>query len=444
MGIVAAAWLGTVGVAQAALLAVPHPVAGEIRVDGADALQRWSLVAAFPRPASAMPDGRIAGALSGEWERLTLAGRLAVHARAEGSAAQLPDDTLVRRERASGLSAGFDYGRPGFGAWARWTTRVDDRREELRDAASGERHLATLDRSTASRLAVGVRRELSLPFGGRLAAAYEQASLAANVQGDAPGHAGSRHALLGTTALRWSQPLAADLTATAGWTRGEPEGHGLVVRDPRNGLALPVLAASLAATEARVGLAWRAPLGIDASAGAFRASAAQELAFTSGDAWLLGERPTLRDGVRLGLRASPWGMADLDLEATLLRARFADRGREPIPGAARAFGTAGATFRRLPAGWTARLSVSYLGPRDAIADEAPQARSTTRVNAQVQRKLARNTRVILDVFNVFDHRVAEVDAFAAARSGLQPGAGETFMLRPTESRTVVLRLRTTF
>lgn len=425
-------WTGT---AAAGLLEVPRPTAGEVRLAGIDALQRWSLVAAFPQASTAPgPDDPIAGVLAGDWDRLAFAGRLGLHARAEGSQRQSFDDVLARRERASGFSGGIDYSRGATSLWARWTARTDDRREELRDAASGERHLATLDRSAASRTSAGMRRHVALPFGGDFAARLEQATVAGT---------GGRQDIT-TTALRWSQPLGGGLSATAGWTRGEAGDAPLVVRDPRTGLALPLLAAALAGTQAQAGFSWRAPSGIDVMAAAFRATAARDLAFSGEGGWQLRARPVQRDGVQLDLRAPAWGVADLDVRATLLRARFADGEREAVPGAAQAFGTAGATLRSLPAGWSARLSVSYLGPRDAIAEEAPRIRSTTRVNAQVQRKLARNTRLILDVFNVFDHRITEVDEFSAARSGLQPGAGETFLLRPTESRTVVLRLRTTF
>jgi hypothetical protein len=109
----------------------------------------------------------------------------------------------------------------------------------------------------------------------------------------------------------------------------------------------------------------------------------------------------------------------------------------------RALATAGTTVRGV-GGWTARLFVSYLGPRHAADDEQVRMRSSTVVNAQVMHRLSPSTRITFDVFNVFDHRGVQADPLAASRLGPMPGAMENFLFHPAEPRGFRLKLRVTF
>src|SRR5262249_15515377 len=117
-------------------------------------------------------------------------------------------------------------------------------------------------------------------------------------------------------------------------------------------------------------------------------------------------------------------------------------GGPALPGAPRVFGSAGATLR-MARDWDAKLSVSYLGPRDAL-DDAQALRATTMANFEVVRWLGRTTRVSLDVFNVFDQRATVVDSLAASRTGLLDGMGESFLASPAEPRGFLVKFRTRF
>lgn len=104
--------------------------------------------------------------------------------------------------------------------------------------------------------------------------------------------------------------------------------------------------------------------------------------------------------------------------------------------------TAGATLRGV-GGWTATLFVSSLGRRDGADDDLRRLRSSTLVNGRVVHRLTKDTRLVLDVFNVFNQPAAEIDHFAASRL-TGPATHENFLFHPGEPRGFRLRLRTTF
>jgi hypothetical protein len=105
--------------------------------------------------------------------------------------------------------------------------------------------------------------------------------------------------------------------------------------------------------------------------------------------------------------------------------------------------TAGATMKA-PNGWSASLFVSSFGPRQTVEDNAAQVKSSSFVNARLSRNLSKQTRLSVDVFNIFDHRLGNVDYFSTTRVWAQPGAGDNFLFNPAEPRGFRVKLRTTF
>jgi outer membrane receptor protein involved in Fe transport len=102
-----------------------------------------------------------------------------------------------------------------------------------------------------------------------------------------------------------------------------------------------------------------------------------------------------------------------------------------------------ATTVRTPSGWTASLLVNSLGNRDSFTEEM-RVKPSTFVNARLSRNLSKNTRLSLDVFNVFDRRVTDFDYFSAARLSPGPAASDSFLFSPAEPRGFRVKLRTTF
>jgi len=76
--------------------------------------------------------------------------------------------------------------------------------------------------------------------------------------------------------------------------------------------------------------------------------------------------------------------------------------------------------------------LSYLGKRTGL-DERTSISGSTYVNAGLTRNLSRQTRVSLDLLNIFDRALHDVDYFSASR-----------LTNQVEPRGIRLRLRTTF
>lgn len=106
--------------------------------------------------------------------------------------------------------------------------------------------------------------------------------------------------------------------------------------------------------------------------------------------------------------------------------------------------SAGASVRAA-GGWTARLFVSRVDPLESGGGEGFALRPFSTVGAQLTRKLTDDTRIAIDVFNVFDQRPGGgLDYHSASRMWSRPGAGEPFLFHPAEPRGFRISIRTTF
>jgi hypothetical protein len=168
----------------------------------------------------------------------------------------------------------------------------------------------------------------------------------------------------------------------------------------------------------------------------------EDLAPSAGESngQLLAHRP-VRDAVALSLRyaLTPW--MSLDFAHGWVRARAADG--SPMELAPRVFEQAGATL--YPARhWTASLFVNYFRMDSTTQDQGVRGSSASFVNARVNHDLSRRARLSLDVLNVFDKRVAGVDALTSPRLWREPLIAENVLFDASESRGFRLRLRVSF
>jgi hypothetical protein len=141
----------------------------------------------------------------------------------------------------------------------------------------------------------------------------------------------------------------------------------------------------------------------------------------------------LADGPLAAIAAGAW-----TLEVSALR----DPWDPYVPAADR--GASAAATMRVPNGWTASLVVNYLGRLPAAEAGGPSLRASSLVNGRLTRNLTKSTRVTFDVFNVFNHRVKDVDYFATNRIWNSSGAADSFLFNAAEPRGFRLKLRTTF
>jgi hypothetical protein len=143
-------------------------------------------------------------------------------------------------------------------------------------------------------------------------------------------------------------------------------------------------------------------------------------------------------------RLGSWLTADADV--SLSRARFVDRdpaGRY-IPGALDRVVSSGVTIQPRSSLLTS-VRVRHFGPRPLIEDASVRSRSTTLWNAEVGYRLSGSTRVVMEMFNIFDAKVSDIDYFYASRLPGEPADGVADVhTHPTLPRSARVAVQFTF
>ncbi|MGK5080036.1 TonB-dependent receptor [Janthinobacterium sp. HLX7-2] len=156
--------------------------------------------------------------------------------------------------------------------------------------------------------------------------------------------------------------------------------------------------------------------GLQSSLALWRLDIASELLFV-GDA---GETEPSRASGRHGIEwnnhyiAAPWLLFDLDLAASRSRYTQDDPAGNYIPGSIDKVASFGVTLTD-QGPWSAAFQLRYFGPRPLIEDNSVRSASTTLAYARVGYQLNRQTRISLDVFNLFDKRASDIDYYYASR-----------------------------
>lgn len=428
----------------AALGLRPRPV---LELSQSNAVERWSLRAdAFRAPwdysdASVFPRFDWRSALAGDvarasiafdWQRFTAGGRLEGGAFAKLARTEVADGvrnaTSIEqrlRESAYGAALRWSRGNSMFNAGFRGAVRDDA------GGATDERGEVKLfrdDRLDESVLTVGVSTSLALPAPLRVEAGVRYDVYRAAVKSDVLSRAGDAAAGTLSPSLRIG---AGDFFLTMG--RGlDAESRPLAsMVDPRSGAAIARLDPAATLNTVEIGFKRRLPLGIETKISMFRARSELEVLLTGENAITEFSRPTVRQGVQVAAQYEPLHGLTFDLLGTALRARFGDGAGEYIPGAAEHLGSVTATIRPVR-DWSASLGLSYLGPRTGL-DGVTTIGGATYATASLTRNFTKETRVSLDLLNVFDRPLNDVDYFSASRLANQ-----------VEPRGVRLRLRTTF
>ncbi len=127
-------------------------------------------------------------------------------------------------------------------------------------------------------------------------------------------------------------------------------------------------------------------------------------------------RPSRRVGIEWTnyWRLRPWLIADLDVSVS--RARFTDDdpAGDNIPGALDRVVSGGITIEpRRP--FFGSLRVRHFGPRPLIEDASVKSNGTTLWNGELGYRFSGKARLVLEMFNLFDARVADIDYFYRSR-----------------------------
>lgn len=442
--------------------------ASRLELSRVDALDRWRLTANSSRASAQAPlpawfprfswaSGAVADVaranLAFDWQRRFAGGTIGASAFASGARGDFGDVPMGARafqQRSRDSAFGGALAWKGttrlFGAFAAnaanfhlrsaghdWQSGATDERGEL--DASRRDHLgesaATLDLAT----------DIALPRAIHASVGTRYDSYRATVRSESSASFGAVDASLAAPRVRVSIPLAGS-EAFASFSRGlvGDDARSLALIDPRSNAPVARLDPLASAENFQVGFRGHWLPGADTSVSMFRTKASDEL-FLSGESAITDfSRPTVRRGVQGAVRYEPSSWLSLDLQAASLTARFADGAHEYVPGAAGRIVSAAATVRGAH-GWSGTLLVNSLGKQ---GESLAAMGASTFVNAHLTRRLAKDTRVSLDLFNVFGRPLRDVDYLATTRLWSQPPTGDANLPGPAEPRGVRLQFRVRF
>ncbi|MFT3804434.1 MAG: TonB-dependent receptor [Burkholderiaceae bacterium] len=185
--------------------------------------------------------------------------------------------------------------------------------------------------------------------------------------------------------------------------------------------------------------------GLQTSLTLWRLDIGSELLFSGDAGETVASRPSKRHGIEWTNQyvMTPWLRFNADFAFS--RTRFADdapEGRE-VPGAIRKVISLGVSVSDF-SGWFGSLNLRYFGPRVLVEDNSVKSHGTALTNARVGYAIDRDTRVSLDVFNLFDRRAADSDYYYASRLRGESAAVDDIHYHPVEPRTARLTLTRRF
>ena len=167
-----------------------------------------------------------------------------------------------------------------------------------------------------------------------------------------------------------------------------------------------------------------------------------ELLFTGDAGTTEATRPSRRYGVEWTnyVQLRPWLTLDADLSLSHARFTDDDPAGDRIPGAVEhvvAFGVSVEELRRV----FGSVRLRYFGPRPLVEDDSVRSEATSLVNLQAGYRLSNRTRLVLDVFNLFNAEHSDIDHFYASRLPGEPAEGVADIhTHPTAPRTLRVSL----
>jgi len=235
--------------------------------------------------------------------------------------------------------------------------------------------------------------------------------------------------------------------ANAGMGYHSNDARGAVISvDPKTGEVAERVTPLVRANGAEFGVRTVAVRGLQSTVSLWYLGLDSELLFVGDAGTTEPGRPSRRVGVEWTnyWRVRPWLAADADVSFS--RARFTDDdpvGRE-IPGALDRVISAGVAVEpKQPVFGSIR--VRHFGPRPLIEDANVKSASTTLWNGELGYRMSARTRVVAEVFNLFDAKVADIDYFYASRLPGEPDEGiEDVHTHPALPRSARIALQISF
>jgi hypothetical protein len=231
--------------------------------------------------------------------------------------------------------------------------------------------------------------------------------------------------------------------ANAGMGFHSNDARGAAIRiDPSTGEPVERVTPLVRGRGAEVGVRTVRVRGLQSTLSLWYLGLDSELLFVGDAGTTEAGRPSRRVGLEWTnyARLNPWLTVDGDLSFS--RARFVDGdpAGHNVPGALDRVISAGAAVEPSRAVFGS-IRVRHFGPRPLIEDATVSSKSTTLWNAEAGYRFPNKTRLVFELFNVFDADVSDIDYFYTSRLPGEPGSGiddvHTHASRPRSARVTL-------
>ena len=215
------------------------------------------------------------------------------------------------------------------------------------------------------------------------------------------------------------------------------DARGTTITRDADGNAVDQVTPLVRAKGAEVGVRTVAVPHLQTTASLWMLDLDSELVFAGDEGVSEPSRPSRRYGLEWANYYSPRKWLTFDFDASWSHSRFTafDPAGPFIPEAVGTVVSAGATvdnLRRIDAAVRWR----YFGPRTLIEDNSQRSQATSLINLDAGYRVAKNVRINLEVFNLFNASDADIDYFYVSRLPGEPADGvEDIHTHPTIPRT---------
>ncbi len=225
------------------------------------------------------------------------------------------------------------------------------------------------------------------------------------------------------------------------------DARGATIRvDPASGEPASSVTPLVRARGAEVGLRTVSIRGLQSTVALWYLGLESELLFVGDAGTTEAGRPSRRVGVEWTnyARLAPWLVVDGDLAFTRARYRDDDPAGLYVPGALDRVVSAGMTVEPVRRVYGS-LRLRHFGPRTLIEDASVKSKGTSLWNAELGYHATPKARLVLELFNLANARVADIDYYYASRLPGEPAAGvDDFHTHPALPRSVRAGIQLTF
>jgi len=212
--------------------------------------------------------------------------------------------------------------------------------------------------------------------------------------------------------------------------------------DPNDGVTPVNTVKPLVRTRGKeIGLRSEILPGWQSTAAIWQLDTASELLFVGDAGSTEASRPSHRYGIEWTNLYVPTDRLAIDADFAWSHARFRDRdpASDFIPGAVTATANLGLTVDHLGP-WFGAIRLRYFGPRPLIEDNSVRSSASALTNLRLGYKLGKQTRLALDVYNLFDRRGNDIEYWYDSQLPGEAGPAFDRHVHPTEARTFRLNL----